>query len=430
MKPSTPFTVRAAANGLQAWEIIEDLSNHVDLVLTEVFLPGLCGVTLLSKIMSHKACKNIPVIMMSSNDSIGTAFKCLTKGAVDFLVKPIRKNELKNLWQLIVSGGLSSGGGHVTFPYRLEEEFLHKMCNGCGGSCSPPDNSSEARKESSTYNMISSSNAAPLKQGSNGSSNNNEMCTTTRNVFTKPKSNKEETAFNYIRTTAVLHPKQIRTSTNQQIVHEKVQHHHHHHHHHHLHVHDMSQQLQSPDPDDLPPNMAAPASQCWSSNAFIEPFEETSSRLGVGDANGNRSSRGVVQMCFSQREAALKKFREKRKERNFVKKVRYQSRKILAEQRPRVRGQFVRQTVHEKNKEVQLLLNMNKSSVSSKGNQIKAVNKNAAGNNSQVKHKIWGMKISEASIPVGFKSTFCQNRSHTTYGHEKAPQVSRIPCFT
>lgn len=26
-------------------------------------------------------------------------FKCLSKGAVDFLVKPIRKNELKHLWQ-------------------------------------------------------------------------------------------------------------------------------------------------------------------------------------------------------------------------------------------------------------------------------------------------------------------------------------------
>ena len=37
--------------------------------------------------------------MMSSNDAMGTVFKCLSKGAVDFLVKPIRKNELKNLWQ-------------------------------------------------------------------------------------------------------------------------------------------------------------------------------------------------------------------------------------------------------------------------------------------------------------------------------------------
>lgn len=36
---------------------------------------------------------------MSTHDSMGIVFKCLSKGAVDFLVKPVRKNELKNLWQ-------------------------------------------------------------------------------------------------------------------------------------------------------------------------------------------------------------------------------------------------------------------------------------------------------------------------------------------
>lgn len=134
------YEVRAAANGMQAWKIIEDLSNHVDLVLTEVFMPGLCGVTLLSKIMSHKACKNIPVIMMSSNDSMGTVFKCLTKGAVDFLVKPIRKNELKNLWQHIwrrfhsssASGSGSESGIQTQKPAKTRS--LHDSENNSGSN--------------------------------------------------------------------------------------------------------------------------------------------------------------------------------------------------------------------------------------------------------------------------------------------------------
>eukprot|EP00252_Welwitschia_mirabilis_P009155 TRINITY_DN214_c0_g1_i3.p1 TRINITY_DN214_c0_g1~~TRINITY_DN214_c0_g1_i3.p1 ORF type:complete len:455 (-),score=63.77 TRINITY_DN214_c0_g1_i3:309-1673(-) len=47
---------------------------------------------------------------------------------------------------------------------------------------------------------------------------------------------------------------------------------------------------------------------------------------------------------IQRREAALNKFRQKRKDRCFDKKIRYVSRKRLAEQRPRLRGQFVRQT--------------------------------------------------------------------------------------
>ncbi|GLT43272.1 hypothetical protein SLA2020_172340 [Shorea laevis] len=104
------LAVSAAANGLQAWKILEDLTNHVDLVLTEVAMPVVSGLGLLSKITSHKSVKNIPVIMMSSDDSMGLVFNCLSKGAVDFLVKPIRNNELKNLWQHVWRRCHSSSG--------------------------------------------------------------------------------------------------------------------------------------------------------------------------------------------------------------------------------------------------------------------------------------------------------------------------------
>ncbi|XP_057483495.1 two-component response regulator-like APRR3 isoform X2 [Actinidia eriantha] len=112
------YEVITVSNGLQAWKILEDFSNHIDLVLTEVVMPFLSGIGLLCKIMSHKTFKNIPVIMMSSHDSMGLVFKCLSRGAVDFLVKPIRKNELKNLWQHVwrrchsSSGSGSESGTH------------------------------------------------------------------------------------------------------------------------------------------------------------------------------------------------------------------------------------------------------------------------------------------------------------------------------
>lgn len=56
------MAVITVENGLQAWKILEDLMDQIDLVLTEVLMPCLSGIGLLRKIMNHKTCKNIPVI--------------------------------------------------------------------------------------------------------------------------------------------------------------------------------------------------------------------------------------------------------------------------------------------------------------------------------------------------------------------------------
>ncbi|XP_073014304.1 two-component response regulator-like APRR9 isoform X1 [Typha latifolia] len=93
------YHVAAVADGLKAWEVLQEKNYGFDLVLSEVAMPSLSGIDLLSKVMAADECKNIPVIMMSSQDSIGVVLKCMLKGAVDFLVKPVRKNELRNLWQ-------------------------------------------------------------------------------------------------------------------------------------------------------------------------------------------------------------------------------------------------------------------------------------------------------------------------------------------
>ncbi|KAE9608808.1 putative response regulator and transcription factor RR-A-type family [Lupinus albus] len=93
------YKVAAVSDGLKAWEILKGRPHNIDLILTEVDLPSISGYALLTLIMEHDICKNIPVIMMSSQDSVSTVYKCMLRGAADYLVKPLRKNELKNLWQ-------------------------------------------------------------------------------------------------------------------------------------------------------------------------------------------------------------------------------------------------------------------------------------------------------------------------------------------
>ncbi|XWS48655.1 hypothetical protein CRYUN_Cryun13aG0094800 [Craigia yunnanensis] len=93
------YRVSAVPDGLKAWEILKRKPHDIDLILTEVDLPSISGFALLTLIMEHEICKSIPVIMMSSQDSISTVYRCMLRGAADYLVKPIRRNELRNLWQ-------------------------------------------------------------------------------------------------------------------------------------------------------------------------------------------------------------------------------------------------------------------------------------------------------------------------------------------
>ncbi|PIN13302.1 hypothetical protein CDL12_14073 [Handroanthus impetiginosus] len=134
------YEVLEAANGLQAWKILEDLTNHIDIILTEVVMPCLSGIGLLYKIMSHKTRKNIPVIMMSSHDSMGLVFKCLSKGAVDFLVKPIRKNELKNLWQHVWRRCHSSSGSGSESGTQTQKSVKSKRSEKSGSASDDGEN--------------------------------------------------------------------------------------------------------------------------------------------------------------------------------------------------------------------------------------------------------------------------------------------------
>jgi len=56
--------VMAVPDGLKAWELLKMKASELDLIITEVDLPAISGFALLSLIMEHEICKNIPVISM------------------------------------------------------------------------------------------------------------------------------------------------------------------------------------------------------------------------------------------------------------------------------------------------------------------------------------------------------------------------------
>ncbi|KAK9917621.1 hypothetical protein WJX75_006569 [Coccomyxa subellipsoidea] len=93
------YQVTTCPNGKAALEKLRDKSVHFDLVLSDVYMPDMDGFKLLEHIGLEL---DLPVIMMSSNGETTVVLRGVTHGAVDFLIKPVRIEELRNVWQHVV----------------------------------------------------------------------------------------------------------------------------------------------------------------------------------------------------------------------------------------------------------------------------------------------------------------------------------------
>ena len=79
-------------NSSHAKEILEDESPVFDLALIDVTMPGISGVELLEYI-KEKSPETECLMVTASNDA-KTAVNCLKKGAYDYLIKPITRDDL------------------------------------------------------------------------------------------------------------------------------------------------------------------------------------------------------------------------------------------------------------------------------------------------------------------------------------------------
>ncbi|KAJ4803858.1 two-component response regulator-like protein [Rhynchospora pubera] len=448
------YRVAAVADGMKAWDTLKDKSSKIDLVLTEVELPCLSGFGLLTMIMENDISRNIPVIMMSSHDSMSMVFKCMLKGAADFLVKPIRKNELRNLWQHVWRRQIQASGGAGTMQGSQEVNLtnsemgarvsIQKMSVGTAdvamseknnelseqrsdaqSSCTRSDVEAESKHmqnrnlklstNMSAQTLISEPGGAKVPSNTVDQSKhvgpeldtrqNEEHLELSLRRFEyqvplhDQKEIEERNKLNHsnyspfalyngrLKVTPVATAEPTECITPVSVLNLNL-------------TSDETQSPATPGQDkstlhfnpirSVPvpvPTGGFPLDQLFSSSipmpapesnqvTEIEEEEEMTIIPGLGDPlveeTNREMSKGVSESrsssvsvsnvgpaiptfhnacvgnseglrCLTQREIALNKFRLKRKERCFEKKVRYQSRKLLAEKRPRVKGQFVRQ---------------------------------------------------------------------------------------
>ncbi|KDP31283.1 hypothetical protein JCGZ_11659 [Jatropha curcas] len=92
------YQVTSVRSARQVIDALNAEGPAIDIILAEVDLPMNKGMKLLKYITRDKELRRIPVIMMSAQDEVSIVVKCLRLGAADYLVKPLRTNELLNLW--------------------------------------------------------------------------------------------------------------------------------------------------------------------------------------------------------------------------------------------------------------------------------------------------------------------------------------------
>ncbi|KAJ8540381.1 hypothetical protein K7X08_030300 [Anisodus acutangulus] len=82
-----------------ALSMLRENRNGFDIVISDVHMPDMNGFKLLEHVGLEM---DLPVIMMSADDSKDVVMKGVTHGACDYLIKPVRIEALKNIWQHVI----------------------------------------------------------------------------------------------------------------------------------------------------------------------------------------------------------------------------------------------------------------------------------------------------------------------------------------
>ncbi|KAL6861147.1 hypothetical protein ACP4OV_016847 [Aristida adscensionis] len=93
------YHVTTTNQAITALRLLRENRDMFDLVISDVHMPDMDGFKLLELVGLEM---DLPVIMLSVNGETKTVMKGITHGACDYLLKPVRIEELRNIWQHVV----------------------------------------------------------------------------------------------------------------------------------------------------------------------------------------------------------------------------------------------------------------------------------------------------------------------------------------
>ncbi|KAG5225211.1 hypothetical protein OIU76_027527 [Salix suchowensis] len=93
------YNVTTTSQTTTALRMLRENKNKFDLVISDVHMPDMDGFKLLELVGLEM---DLPVIMLSANGDPKLVMKGITHGACYYLLKPVRIEELKTIWQHLI----------------------------------------------------------------------------------------------------------------------------------------------------------------------------------------------------------------------------------------------------------------------------------------------------------------------------------------
>ncbi|KAJ1256326.1 hypothetical protein BS78_K047200 [Paspalum vaginatum] len=129
---TSSFQVTVVDSGSKALQFLGIHDAAVNLIITDYCMPGMTGYDLLKKIKESSSLRDIPVVIMSSENIPSRINRCLEEGADEFFLKPVRLSDMSKLKPHILKSRCKE-------HYHQEQ---HHQSDSNSDECGNPANSS------------------------------------------------------------------------------------------------------------------------------------------------------------------------------------------------------------------------------------------------------------------------------------------------
>jgi DNA-binding response OmpR family regulator len=128
------FAVEKAVNGLEALKIIEEI--NVDMILTDVMMPGMDGFELCKSVKGNLDYSHIPIVLLTAKNDLDSKIHGLEMGADAYIEKPFSMSHLITQLTTLLSNRRREREAFIRKPFlpiqhigmnKADEQFLEKV---------------------------------------------------------------------------------------------------------------------------------------------------------------------------------------------------------------------------------------------------------------------------------------------------------------